>query len=142
MRGRHPELDPAKSLAWIHNSQHYAAALFHYAPSTTRVSEVAALNRKAIIAALDPKEIEVGLVVREEMARRKQGINFFEAWTTSIHISNWTSALRNLGIEEAVKELVGREDVEVVTLGSGRPLKHPNRCKSFCPGSSMRSAQH
>jgi hypothetical protein len=134
VRGRMPQLTPEQSTSWIYNSQHYTVATFDYSPSTTRLSEIASHVRRSIKTGLEPENVQVGLATREEMTRRGQGIQYFEAWTTSIHVSNWTGALRDMGVQETVSEMVGtpEEDVDVMCLGSGRPQSHSHRCKSRC----------
>jgi hypothetical protein len=136
VRRRVPKLEGDSADAFIHNSLHYATAHFRLEP-TTPVAEIAYQNRLALKQALDPKDIEIGMTVFREKVRRGQINLTCEPFERSFHITNWTSAWRDLDFSSVVKGEEkannGSRRPKLLVLGEGRPgnefSRTPRRCK-------------
>jgi hypothetical protein len=115
---------------------HFGTAHFQIDASTP-VSEIAYLNRQAIIQSLDQRDIEIGLTVTREMIRRGQSTHICEPFERSYSISNWCGAWKGLDFGSATKgaKKEGKEPTELkmFVLGQGKELKAPGRCKYCLP---------
>lgn len=131
MRGRVPQLDRDRN-GFIHNGLHYSTARFRI-DSSTPLSEIAYLNRLAIIQALDQKEIEIGMAVTREMVRRRQRIHICEPFERSFSVTNWSAAWKGLDFSTAIKgDENGKSErtaLKMVVLGDSKELGMPGRCK-------------
>ncbi|TAQ86634.1 hypothetical protein B7494_g5046 [Chlorociboria aeruginascens] len=129
LRGRFPQLERNYD-AFIHNSLHYGTARFRDKPSVP-LSEIAYLNRQAIIQALDPKDVEIGIAVTREMVRRKQPIHTCEPFEKSMNITNWCAAWKGLDFSGAIKaqekERPERNELKMLVLGDSKEFSAPSR---------------
>lgn len=131
MRGRLPQLGPDNN-AFIHNAVTYATARIQLNASTS-LGEIAYQNRQAIIQAMDPKDIEIALVVKREMVRRKQQIHTCEPFERFFNVTNWAGAWRGLDFSAAIKcgpDMKNKSTtLDMLVLGMARPKYAPDRCE-------------
>jgi hypothetical protein len=113
---------------------HYSTSRFRIDPSTP-VSEIAYQNRKAIIEALDEKDIATNIAVVSEMVRRGQIVHVCEPFERSFFVTNWTAAWKGLDFSPAIKEPEPNENgtsaPKLFVLGESKIIGGPDRCKQL-----------
>lgn len=131
VRGRLPQLQQDRH-AFIHNSLQISTVRLRIDKSTP-LSEIAYQNRKAIIQAADPKDIEISLAVTREMVRRGQPTHICEPFEKSYFVTNWTAAWKGLDFSPAIREQKkggsSEADLKLFVLGDCHVEGGPQRCK-------------
>lgn len=131
VRGRIPQLDKGHD-GFIHNSLQFSGCRFRINP-TTPLSEIVYLNRKAIVQALDPKDIDITLEVTREMVRRGQVVHVCEPLEQSFFVTSWSGAWRDLDFSPAVKQGQNQGSApKLLLLGESKVLGGPDRCEYTC----------
>jgi hypothetical protein len=127
-RGRIPQLEKGHD-GFIHNSLQFSTCRFRFYP-TLPLSEIVYLNRKAIIQAIDPKDIEITMEVTREMVRRGQPVHACEPLEQSFFVTSWSGAWRELDFSPAVKHGEGQASLpKLQVLGESKVLGRPDRCE-------------
>jgi hypothetical protein len=126
VRGRLPQLQQDRN-EFIHNSLQFSTARFRINHSTP-LSEIAYQNRKAIIQAVDLKDIEISLTAVREMVRRGQSTHICEPFEKSYFVTNWSAAWKGLDFSPALKEQKGT-DLTLLVLGESHVVGGPQKCK-------------
>jgi hypothetical protein len=119
---------PNNCAGFVHNGLVIGTARFRHDPSTT-ITEIAVRNRKAVVKALEPEEIEKSLCVIREMTKRGQNLHVCEPLEKSYLVANWTGAWKELDFSAvAIGEGRARKTGAFV-VGQGLQHNTPHRCE-------------